>query len=157
MAIDVFKQNSQGHIINVSSIAAGIPIPYQAHYSATKAALSAYTISVSSEISSHGINVTLIEPGDIKTNFTENRILYPESQLASERIKELNFLKKLEEEEITGASPELILKQVMSAIEDNSEFRVLRPSTLIQGIGIKILLNLPTTWQRYIFKKFYGI
>ena len=66
------KANS-GHIVNVSSVASFVPIPFQIFYSASKAALDAFASGLRSEIKDYKIQVTCVHPGDVKTGFTASR------------------------------------------------------------------------------------
>jgi NAD(P)-dependent dehydrogenase (short-subunit alcohol dehydrogenase family) len=62
-----------GVIINMSSLAGRISLPFQAFYSATKFAIEAYTEALRMEVRPFGIRVSMIEPGDFATSFTANR------------------------------------------------------------------------------------
>jgi NAD(P)-dependent dehydrogenase (short-subunit alcohol dehydrogenase family) len=62
-----------GMIINMSSLAGRIALPFQGFYSATKFAIEAYTEALRMEVHSFGIGVSMIEPGDFATSFTANR------------------------------------------------------------------------------------
>lgn len=63
-----------GKIVNVSSVAAVFPLPFQAFYSASKAAVNALTMSLRNEVRRFGnIQVCAILPGDVKTDFTSSR------------------------------------------------------------------------------------
>jgi NAD(P)-dependent dehydrogenase (short-subunit alcohol dehydrogenase family) len=62
-----------GAIINMSSLAGRIPLPFQGFYSATKFAVEAYTEALRMEVRPFGISVSMIEPGDFATSFTANR------------------------------------------------------------------------------------
>lgn len=62
------KQNS-GHIINVSSVGGKIYSPLGAWYHATKHALEGWSDCLRLELKQFGINVSVIEPGLIKTEF----------------------------------------------------------------------------------------
>jgi short-subunit dehydrogenase len=55
----------------VSSLAAHAPIPFQAHYSATKGAIDALGLALRNELHPFGVKVSLIEPGDIDTDFND--------------------------------------------------------------------------------------
>ena len=55
----------------VGSLAGRAPIPFQAHYSATKAATDALALALANELHPHGVAVSLVEPGDIHTEFNE--------------------------------------------------------------------------------------
>ncbi len=67
------RKNGCGRIINISSVAAALPIPYQAWYSAGKAAINAYTLALINELKQFNISVCAVMPGDIKTEFTDSR------------------------------------------------------------------------------------
>ena len=62
-----------GRIVNVSSVAAVAPIPFQAWYSVSKAAINALTLAVDNEVRPFGIQVCAVMPGDIATGFTDAR------------------------------------------------------------------------------------
>lgn len=62
-----------GVIINMSSLAGRIAVPFQGFYSATKFAIEAYTEALRMEVRPFGIAVSMIEPGDFATSFTANR------------------------------------------------------------------------------------
>jgi NAD(P)-dependent dehydrogenase (short-subunit alcohol dehydrogenase family) len=72
-----------GTIINISSLAGRIPLPFQGFYSATKFAIEAYTEALRMEVLAFGIAVSMIEPGDFATSFTANRCMTSESIPAS--------------------------------------------------------------------------
>ena len=52
---------------------AGFAIPFQAYYSASKAAVRTYSLALASEVRPFGIEVCVIMPGDIATGFTAAR------------------------------------------------------------------------------------
>jgi NAD(P)-dependent dehydrogenase (short-subunit alcohol dehydrogenase family) len=64
------KRNS-GRILLVGSLSGRAPIPFQSHYSASKAAIEALAFSLANEIHPFGVSVSLIEPGDINTAFND--------------------------------------------------------------------------------------
>ena len=64
------RQAGRGRIVNLSSVAAPCPIPFQAYYSAGKAAVNAYTKALANEWAKYGINVNAIAPGYMATNNT---------------------------------------------------------------------------------------
>lgn len=61
-------------IVNISSACAIFPLPFRSMYCASKAAVSMLSHSLREEVRPYGIDVTAICPGDIKTEFTKNRI-----------------------------------------------------------------------------------
>lgn len=63
-----------GKAIFISSACALFALPYRAIYCASKAAVNMAAFGLYMELKEHGIKVTSVCPGDIKTNFTANRI-----------------------------------------------------------------------------------
>jgi NAD(P)-dependent dehydrogenase (short-subunit alcohol dehydrogenase family) len=72
-----------GTIINMSSLAGRISLPFQGFYSASKFAIEAYTEALRMEVRPFGISVSMIEPGDFATSFTKNRRMTRETIPAS--------------------------------------------------------------------------
>lgn len=68
-----YLRQSRGRIVTVSSVAAVAHIPFQTYYSATKAAIESYTCCLANEVRPFGVTVTAVQPGDIRTTFTQNR------------------------------------------------------------------------------------
>lgn len=71
--LPVMRKQKSGKIINISSVAAPIAIPFQAYYSASKAAIKSYSMALANEVKPFGVQITSILPGDIKTGFTSAR------------------------------------------------------------------------------------
>jgi NAD(P)-dependent dehydrogenase (short-subunit alcohol dehydrogenase family) len=58
-------------VVLVGSLAGRAPIPFQAHYSASKAAVDALALALRIELRPFGVKVSLVEPGDIDTPFND--------------------------------------------------------------------------------------
>ena len=65
------KQKGKGAIINISSTASLIYIPYLAEYSATKHFMTAFTRALAAEYSEYGVTIQCIEPGQVATEMTK--------------------------------------------------------------------------------------
>ena len=72
--IPVMRQQGSGAIINVSSVAGHIPLPFQAIYSGTKFALNAIGKAARVELANTGIQVMTVCPGYVETDFSVNAI-----------------------------------------------------------------------------------
>lgn len=71
--IPTMRKNSSGTIVNVSSIGGKVGLlPFFTAYHASKFALEGYTESLRQELNEFGLNVILIEPGAVGTNFMDN-------------------------------------------------------------------------------------
>jgi NAD(P)-dependent dehydrogenase (short-subunit alcohol dehydrogenase family) len=65
------REARRGRIVIVGSLAGRAPIPFQAHYSASKGALDALALALHNELHGTGVRVALVEPGDIRTEFND--------------------------------------------------------------------------------------
>src|SRR5580658_6475707 len=72
--IPVMRQQGGGTIINISSVAGHIPLPFHAAYSATKFALNAIGKAAGVELKKDGIHVLTVCPGYVRTAFSENAV-----------------------------------------------------------------------------------
>lgn len=70
--IPTMRKQRNGTIVNVSSLVGRIGLPLSSAYVASKFALEGLSESMRYELNEFGINVILVEPGVIKTNFIEN-------------------------------------------------------------------------------------
>lgn len=102
--IPVMRRQGSGRIVHLSSVAAPIPIPFQAYYSATKAAVNAYTMALANELRPFGVTVCAVQPGDIKTGFTAAREKVIEGDdVYRGRIS--RSVSRMEHDEQTGMDP----------------------------------------------------
>ena len=62
-------ERGRGHIVNIGSVAGYVSVPGETIYSATKFAVEAFSDGLRREVAGRGVDVTLIAPGPIKTEF----------------------------------------------------------------------------------------
>ena len=72
--LPLMKEQNSGTVINVSSVAGHIPLPYSAGYSATKFALNAMGKAARIELRNRNVNVLTVCPGYVRTDFSTNAI-----------------------------------------------------------------------------------
>ena len=70
--LPVMRKQRNGIIVNVSSVGGKVGTPLNPAYIASKFALEGLSESMRYELKQFGINIVIIEPGVIKTNFVEN-------------------------------------------------------------------------------------
>lgn len=71
--LPAMRAQGGGRIVLISSIGGIVAIPFQAFYSASKFALEGLGEALAYEVAPFGIAVTLVEPGNVRTDFTANR------------------------------------------------------------------------------------
>lgn len=101
-----------GKIIFTGSLASIIPLPYQACYSASKAGIENFSRAMATELKPRKIGVCTIMPGDIKTNFTANRVKETGANDA-----EKHGIEKMEKSERNGKSPDFVAKRVLKIVK----------------------------------------
>lgn len=69
--VKAMRERGAGRLLFVGSLAGRAPMPFQSHYSATKAAIEAFVFGLANEVEPFGLSVSLIEPGDIDTAFND--------------------------------------------------------------------------------------
>ena len=98
------REAGHGRIVNLSSVAAPIAIPFQAFYSASKAAINAYSQALANEVRPYGVTVCAVMPGDIRTGFTAAR----EKQARGDEVyggRIARSVEKMEHDEQNGMEP----------------------------------------------------
>ncbi|TMI88380.1 MAG: SDR family oxidoreductase [Bacteroidetes bacterium] len=88
--LPVMRKQRSGYIINIGSVAGFAGAPGWSVYSATKAALAAFTEVLSLDVKEFGIRVTVVEPSGFRTGFlTKDSLAYTESKIAGyQAVKE---------------------------------------------------------------------
>ncbi len=117
--LPIMRKQAGGLIVNISSIAGLIGLPYQGLYSATKFAIEGLSEALRMELKRFKINVVLIEPGDFQTQFTANRQKTIDSQ--KNQAYQEDFAKALaviENDEQNGAQPQEIASLLEKIIKD---------------------------------------
>ncbi|MGY6562779.1 MAG: SDR family oxidoreductase [Luteibaculaceae bacterium] len=145
------------YIINISSIAGQIGLPYRGAYSASKFAVEGYTEALRMELLPFGVNVVLVQPGEFKTNITQNR----KTANITENSPHWPYFNTVNTKVNAGVNnaddPEIVAVTIRKIIENpNPKFRykVAKP---LQKLSVTLSRILPFTWFQNILLKFYGL
>lgn len=145
--IPIMRRQGSGKIVNVSSVAAVTPIPFQTFYSATKSAIMTYSMALANELSDFGIVVSTVLPGDIKTEFTANR---DKNELGDDvyngRIN--RSVSKMEKDEQGGMSADKAGKFIASVALNKSK----KPVYTI-GFGYKCITALASLLPKSVINR----
>ena len=74
LALRHMREREEGLIINVTSLASRLPVPFMAAYNAAKAALASFTMSMQLELPDSGVRIVDLQPADIRTEFNQSVI-----------------------------------------------------------------------------------
>ncbi len=152
--LPAMRARGQGRIINVSSVAAAIPIPFQAYYSATKAAINAFTLALGNEVRPYGVEVCAVMPGDIRTGFTEAR-RREEAGNAAYGGRLARSVAKMERDEQQGMPPAAVADFLVRLAHQRS----VKPLYAIRwDYRLFVLLSrcLPVRWLNRIVFELYA-
>lgn len=152
-----FRQNNQGHIVNISSVLGLVGIPWRGAYVATKFALEGLSDVLRIELANSPIKVTLIEPGPIATKIRLNSIPHFECwidwQNSPRRDQyQATLLKRLYEPAAKKDKYELPPRAVseklafaLDAARPRPRYYVTRP-THLAGLGRRLLSTRALDW-----------
>jgi len=155
--IPVFRAQGYGKIIATSSVAAIVPIPFQAFYSAGKSALLVFMQALSIELKPFGIQCCSILPGDTKTEFTAARKYSLKSKSPDSVYQEkMNAsVKKMEHDEQNGVDASKVARKMVSQI-----LRKKMKVSVVPGIDYKLICflfnRLPANLRLWVVGLIYG-
>lgn len=120
LAIASVQDNKKMLIVNISSLASQLPVPFMAAYNAAKAALSVYTQTLQLELSGSGIRLAELAPGDFYTNL--NNALSRRAVGSSSRyFGKMNRAWQVIDRNVTdGPSPKLLAKKISRLIASHN-------------------------------------
>jgi len=153
--LPAMRKNGRGLIINMSSVGAIFPIPYQSMYVASKAAVEGMSGALRNELRTFGIKVAMVEPGDTKTGFTGSR-LFVEAGGVNSAYAEFskNSIAVMERDEMNGTDPYAVAKVVGKIIRRRNP-----PVCVAVGFQYKLLVFfkrlMPRALETYIVSKMY--
>ena len=157
-AIPKMREQGKGKIIFISSAAAVFTIPFQSFYTATKAAMSAFSEGLGMELKPFNIQVGNVILSDTKTEFMKNRRKDNSgSEFYGKRIE--NSVSVMEKDEHKGYSAEKAAgkiakyigkKKMKGCVAVGREFKV--------PLSVLLFLNriLPRKWILKILYSVYG-
>jgi short-subunit dehydrogenase len=152
--LPIMRRQKKGLIINISSVAGLFAIPYQSMYSASKYAMESYTEALRMEVRDFGIRAVLIEPGDTKTGFTDNRYYCAESENTA-YPKSKASIERMEKDERNGSKPEEIARIIGGLLSKKNP-----PVRVTVGLIYKVFAQLkrvfPNRLVELILRKMYA-
>ncbi len=146
-------RESKGMVLFTSSVASVTPIPFQAHYSACKAAINALVSALRNELHPHQVRVAAILPGDVKTDFTGSR---KKDERGSEIYPALiNSVAKMEHDEQHGMDPSRIAKKFLQVSRKRNPKPYYSVGFAYQAICVLVKV-LPSRLAAWIIRLLYA-
>ena len=148
------RRAGKGRIVNLSSVAGPLPIPFQSWYSISKAAVNALTMALANEVHCFGIAVCCVMPGDIKTGFTAAR---HKSIVGDDAYggRIARSVAKMEKDEQTGMNP-AVAGRFIARLALKKRVKPYNTIGIVYKGCILLSKILPGTLIRFILDKMYG-
>ncbi len=135
--IPVMKQQGSGTIINISSVAGHIPLPYSAAYAGSKFAMNAMGKAARIELRKRNINVLTVCPGYVRTDFSANAVRGSELQ----KVRP-STVRGITAERVARATLAGYLKQKREVIVPWTMIPVVKLYQLLPGLVEQAMLRL---------------
>ncbi len=153
--LPIMRAQDSGWIISLSSIAGRFGLPFRGIYSSTKAALENMMEALQYEVESFGIKVSLIEPGDVKTDINEHRQKADSMNGNSPYEKSYSKAEKHIVDTVSyGLDPMEVSKRVNEAISTESPAFRYVVGSITQRLSITASHLLPNHVFRQIVKQY---
>lgn len=157
LALETMRSRGGGLIINVTSLASRLPVPFMAAYNSAKAALASFTMSIQLELPNDQVRIVDLQPGDICTEFNDSvaKSERPDPRYGQKVAKTWDAvegnLKK-------APKPDLVAQRVCDLIErPNPPLRVTVGDLFQTKIAPMIFRFLPQRIRIWGLRKYYGI
>ncbi|MGB3152055.1 MAG: SDR family oxidoreductase [Maribacter sp.] len=137
------RLQKNGLIINITSIAGYMGLPYRGIYSATKGALEIITESFRLETKKFGIHLTCLAPGDFTTNIASGRYHAPVLKNSPYEEAYQKTLSSIDENVDNGGDPIDVAKKVLQIINTRNPKIHYKVGSFLQRFSIVLKRILP--------------
>jgi NAD(P)-dependent dehydrogenase (short-subunit alcohol dehydrogenase family) len=151
------RQQKSGLIVNVTSIAGYMGLPYRSVYSASKGALELITEALRMEVKSFGIQITNVAPGDFATNIAAGRFHAPIIQGSDYERAYGSILKTMDAHVDSGSNPNEMAEAVFQIIQDNNPRIHYKVGAFMQKFSIVLKRILPDTVYEKMLMNHYKL
>ena len=157
LALAAMRARGNGLIINVTSLASRLPVPFMAAYNAAKAAMASFTMSIQLELPDASVRIVDLQPADICTAFNDAIPKRAESDPHYEaRVRKT--WDAVDRNMKNAPKPQLVAKNVMRLIDStNPPPRITVGDFFQTKIALFIFRFLPQRVRSWGLKMYYGI
>ncbi|WP_418603958.1 SDR family oxidoreductase [Hwangdonia sp.] len=137
------RKQQSGLIINITSIAGYMGLPYRGVYSASKGALEILTEAFRMELKDFNINMTNVAPGDFATNIAAGRYHAPLLDGSPYKKPYGNTLKLMNEHVDSGSNPNMMAEAIYKIINTKHPKGHYKVGEFMQKFSIVLKKILP--------------
>jgi len=157
LALQHMQTRGEGLVINVTSLASRLPVPFMAAYNAAKAAMASFTMSIQLELGDSGVHVVDLQPGDIRTEFNVGVIKSTDADRRYD-AKVARTWETVDRVMKNAPTPDLVARHVLKLINaDRPPPRVTVGDMFQSKIAPLIFRFLPQRVRLWGLKRYYGI
>jgi short-subunit dehydrogenase len=157
LALKQMQARGEGLIINVTSLASRLPVPFMAAYNAAKAALASFTMSIQLELSNSPVRVVDLQPGDIRTEFNQGVIKTAKADTRYD-AKVTKTWEVVEHVMKNAPGPDLVARHVLKLINAERPPPRITVGDLFQSkIAPLIFRFLPQRVRLWGLKRYYDL
>ena len=155
LALSSMRASGTGLIINVTSLASRLPVPFMAAYNASKAAMAAFTMSIQLELPDSSVRIVDLQPADIDTPFNGSVVKTDTTRYQDKVAKTWATVEKNMK---AAPKPELVARHVLKLIDQrNPPPRVTVGGSFQAKIAPFIFRFLPQRVRIWGLRMYYGI
>lgn len=155
--LPVMRKQSSGIIINVTSIAGYMGLPYRGIYSATKGALELTVEAVRMEVKEFGIQVTNVAPGDVATNIAAGRYHTPVFEDSAYKEKYQMNLDLMDDHVDSGMDPLKMAQKIEKIIRSGNPKVHYKVGGFMEKFSIVLKRILPDTMYERLLMNHYKL
>ena len=151
------REQKSGLIINVTSIAGYMGLPYRSVYSASKGALALITEALRMEVKPFGINISNVAPGDFATNIAAGRYHAPVVGNSAYQPTYGRIIKEMNDHVDSGSNPDDMAEAVYKIINSQNPDVNYKVGAFMQKFSIVLKRILPDRAYEKMLMKFYNL
>src|SRR6476646_6292419 len=157
LALRQMQARGEGLVINVTSLASRLPVPFMAAYNAAKAALASFTMSIQLELGNSRVHVVDLQPADIRTEFNQGVIKSTEGDPRYD--KKIAKTWEITERNMKNApTPDLVARSVLRLVDSvQPPPRITVGDAFQSKIAPLIFRFLPQRLRLWGLKRYYQI
>jgi len=157
LALRMMQTRGEGLIINVTSLAGRLPVPFMAAYNAAKAAMASFTMSIQLELTDSRVHIVDLQPADICTEFNESVSKSMNSDPRYDR-KASKTWQAVERNMQAAPKPDLVARHVLKLINGaDPPPRITVGDAFQTKVAPLIFRFLPQRVRIWGLKRYYGI
>ena len=155
--LPTMRAQKSGLIVNVTSIAGFMGLPYRGVYSASKSALSILSEAMAMEVKPFGIKICCVAPGDFATNIAAGRFHAPILQGSDYENGYTKTLDLMNNHVDTGENPDEMARAILKIIESGNPKIHYKVGTFMQKFSVVLRFVLPDLVYQKMLMKHYGL